>query len=95
MNNEISNINTAKQTPIEILLRIDENGMTTVKDLYNFLELGRNNYARWCKSNILENSFAEKNVDYFPFLINEEWGGQATTNYKITAAFAKNLASFH
>lgn len=71
---------------------IDENGMTTAKKLYSFLELDLRNYSRWCKSNIAENEFAEKNTDYFPFVINEECGGQASTDYKLTAAFAKNLS---
>ena len=50
------------------------------------------NYSRWCKSNITENEFAEENVDYWAFVINEEWGGQATTDYKLTAHFAKKLS---
>ena len=30
---------TSTQTPIEIALQIDENGMTTASNLYTFLEL--------------------------------------------------------
>ena len=82
----------ANLTPIEISLGIDENGMTTAKKLYNFLELDKKNYARWCKSNITENEFAEENHDYFPFVINEECGGQATTDFKLTSSFAKKLS---
>lgn len=80
------------QTPIEIALGVDENGMTTARKLYAFLELDSRNYSRWCKSNITENEFAEENVDYWAFVINEEWGGQATTDYKLTAHFAKKLS---
>lgn len=80
------------QTPIEIALGIDENGMTTAKKLYEFLELRKGDYSRWCKTNILENEFAEENVDYFPFRINAECGGQATTDYKLTSEFAKKLS---
>lgn len=80
------------RTPIEIALGVDENGMTTAKKLYEFLELNPGNYARWCKSNIAENEFAEENVDFFPFFINEECGGQATADYKLTAHFAKKLS---
>lgn len=43
---------TMAQTPIEIALGIDENGMTTAKKLYEFLEMDSRNYSRWCKSNI-------------------------------------------
>lgn len=85
-------INVTNQTPIEIALGIDENGMTTAKKLYDFLELDKKNYSRWCKSNITDNRFAEENVDYFPFVINEECGGQATTDYKLKASFAKKLS---
>lgn len=83
---------TELKTPIEIVLGIDKNGMTTAKKLYEFLELDSRNYSRWCKSNITENEFAEENVDYWAFVINEEWGGQATTDYKLTAHFAKKLS---
>lgn len=80
------------KTPIEIALDIDEDGMTTARKLYTFLELDSRNYSRWCKSNISENEFADENVDYWAFVINEEWGGQATTDYKLTAHFAKKLS---
>ncbi len=83
---------TKMQTPIEIALGVDENGMTTAKKLYEFLELDSRNYSRWCKSNITENEFAEENVDYWAFVINEEWGGRTTTDYKLTAHFAKKLS---
>ena len=36
---ETSKSTTSTQTPIEIALKIDENGMTTAKKLYEFLEL--------------------------------------------------------
>ena len=85
-------IKKTNQTPIEIMLKVDQEGKTTAKALYEFLELSKNNYTRWCKKNILENSFAEENIDFWAFLINEEWGGQATTDYKLTASFAKKLA---
>ena len=85
-------INTSNQTPIEIALVIDEEGMTTARKLYTFLELDFSNYSRWCKSNITGNEFAEENVDYWAFVINDEWGGQATKDYKLTAHFAKKLS---
>ena len=88
--NELAQSNM--RTPIEIALDIDGEGMTTARKLYAFLELDSRNYSRWCKSNITENEFAEENVDYWAFVINEEWGGQATTDYKLTAHFAKKLS---
>lgn len=83
---------TNNQTPIEIALKIDESGHTTARALYEFLEMDKSNYSRWCKSNITGNEFAEENVDYWAFVINDEWGGQATTDYKLTASFAKKLS---
>lgn len=83
---------TNMQTPIEIALKIDESGHTTARALYEFLEMDSSNYSRWCKSNITGNEFAEENVDYWAFVINDEWGGQATTDYKLTASFAKKLS---
>lgn len=83
---------TANQTPIEIALGVDENGMTMVKKLFDFLGMSRNNYSRWYKTNITDNEFAEENIDYFPFLTNEECGGQASLDSKITARFAKKLS---
>ena len=82
------------QTPIEIALGVDENGMTTAKKLYEFLEMDSRNYSRWCKSNIIENEFAEENVDYWAFVIDEErnFNPNPTTDYKLTAHFAKKLS---
>lgn len=82
------------QTPIEIALGVDENGMTSARKLYAFLELDSRNYSRWCKSNIIENEFAEENVDYWAFVIDEErnFNPNPTTDYKLTAHFAKKLS---
>lgn len=52
-----SNLNTLSQTPIEIALKIDENGMTTLRNLYEFLGLNLSHYSSWCKRNILNNPF--------------------------------------
>lgn len=41
------------QTPIEIALGIDNEGNTTSRKLYEFLELDFSHYSRWCKNNIL------------------------------------------
>lgn len=78
------------QTPIEIALGIDENGMTTARKLYAFLELANGQFSRWAKTNITENEFAEENVDYWGFDINVE--GNITRDFKLTAHFAKKLS---
>ena len=83
---------TSKQTPIEIALGVDAHGMTTAKKLYKFLELEPAHYARWCEKNILQNRFAERDVDFLAFTTNGECGGQASTDFKLTASFAKKLS---
>ena len=96
MENKITNTNVingrmSDLTPIEIMLEVDENGETTAKKLYEFLQMDKKNYSRWYKTNITENKYAEENVDFKPFVINEEWGGAKTIDYKLTASFAKKL----
>lgn len=90
----MNDLQTTYQTPIEVALKIDEKGMTTAKKLYEFLELRKGDYSRWCKSNISENEFATENDDYFPFRIDAEnpLGGRPTQDYKLTAEFAKKLS---
>ena len=83
------------QTPIEIALGIDENGMTTARKLYEFLELAPQHFSRWCKTNITENEFAEEDVDYVRFTIDGETptGGKIQReDFKLTAHFAKKLS---
>lgn len=104
--NELQNVDM--RTPIEVALDIDKDGMTTARKLYAFLELAPQNYARWCKSNITENEFAEENVDYWAFFTmkNDEENAEKinsssmksltgrgnTEDYKLTARFAKKLS---
>ena len=84
---------TSSQTPIEIALKIDENGMTTASNLYAFLELEPKNFSRWCNTNIKNNKFAIENVDYISFVIQEErHNPKPKTDYKITSDFAKKLS---
>lgn len=80
----------SSQTPIEVALGIDENGMTTARRLYEFLELARGQFSRWAKSNIVENLFATEGEDYWGFDIDVE--GNETRDYKLTAHFAKKLS---
>ncbi|MFW5632302.1 MAG: antA/AntB antirepressor family protein, partial [Acetivibrio ethanolgignens] len=83
------------QTPIEIALEVDSEGKTTARKLYEFLGLDKSNFSRWCKLNIVENAFAEKGVDYFRLVIDDETptgGIVKRDDYKLTASFAKKLA---
>ena len=86
--NEI--LRTTDQTPIEIALGIDENGMTTARRLYDFLGLSKGQFSRWAKNNITNNQFAAENEDYWGFDICVE--GNITQDYKLTAHFAKKLS---
>ena len=84
---------TKLQTPIEIALGIDKDGMTTASKLYTFLELDPSNFSRWCSKNILKNKFAEEGKDYFSFVIKDErYNPKPKTDYKLTADFAKKLS---
>ena len=85
---------TSKQTPIEIALGVDAQGMTTAKKLYAFLEFDPSHYAKWFRKNILENTFAEEDKDYWVFAPQCEnlLGGRPTQDAKLTASFAKKLS---
>ena len=78
-------------TPMEVLLKVDKDGFTTAKNLYEFLELDASHYARWCKINILDNPFAEAGKDYSP-LKASEGRGHFADNYKLSADFAKKIS---
>lgn len=87
---------TTQQTPIEIALKIDENGMTTASSMHAFLELHPSNFPKWCKRNIEKNSFVTENIDYFKFVVQYESVNnikpKIRTDYKITLDFAKKLS---
>lgn len=87
-------IEKTMQTPIEIALGIDENGMTTASKLYSFLELSQSNYSKWCRANITDNEFAEENIDFVRFVIKYESGVgvKEREDFKLTAHFAKKLS---
>lgn len=79
-------------TPIEVALRMDKDGFVSGRNLYEFLQLDKSHYSRWCEQNIENNPFAEKNMDFVPFAMNGERNPNPTTEYKLTPSFAKKLA---
>lgn len=83
-------MNITNQTPIEIALGIDENGMTTARKLYEFLELHPSAFARWAKQNIENNEFYEENTDWWGF--NIMLNGNECKDYKLTTDLAKHLS---
>lgn len=85
-------IETTEQTPIEIALGIDENGMTTARKLYFWLYENGTHYASWVKENITENPFAEES-EFSPIQRKpQKQGGRPTEDYKITASLAKRIS---
>lgn len=83
------------RTPIEIALGVDENGNTTAKKLYEFLELDPTHYSRWYKKNITENEFAEENIDFWALAINGErdFNPNPTQDFKLSSKFARKLSA--
>ena len=74
-------------------MKIDENGMTSLRNLYEFLELSPSQFTRWCKRNILDNPFATENIDYIIVRQTEERPNpNPTYDYKLTSDFAKQLS---
>ena len=87
----MNELETSKmQTPIEIALGVDENGMTTARKLYDFLELGAGQFSRWAKTNIENNEFYEEGTDWVGFDIVSN--GNKCKDYRITTDFAKHLS---
>lgn len=82
--------NTVSQTPIEIALGIDENGMTTARALYEFLSGEKSNFSKWAKRNIENNEFYEENVDWWGFVTVTN--GNKCKDYRLTTDFAKHLS---
>lgn len=94
--NEVNGlIKTTEQTPIELALGIDEEGYTTSRKLYQFLELDPKNYSRWCNRNIVKNPFAEEGIDYWKQKSSDGktlLGRGNVRNYKLSANFSKKLS---
>ncbi len=85
-------MNVENKTPIEIALQIDDDGFTTARNLYEWLELNPTHYARWAKENITENPFADEN-EFSPLRAKtSSKGGRPTEDYKITASLAKRIS---
>lgn len=79
---------------IQAVLKIDSNGMVEAKKLYEFLEPEENQFVNWVKTNIVGNSFVEKNVDYFPSIYKKECNSkiELMPSLKLTVSFAKKLS---
>lgn len=71
------------------LIKINENGRISAKETYEFLELDRSNYSRWCKTNIEDNEFYQVGSDWWGFVTMTN--GNETKDYYLTIDFAKHL----
>ncbi len=90
------NNTVANQTPIEIALKMDENGMVSAKHLYEWLQLDPSHYARWCDKTIKNNPLTLENEDYTLFAMQGEKiisGGRPTFDYRISIELAKRIAA--
>ncbi len=85
-------IETTNKTPIEIALKMDNDGYVTALNLYEFLELDKSHYSRWANINILENPYAEKGVDFYSPSRASKGRGKFAENYLLSASFAKKIA---
>ena len=75
------------------LIRIQDNGRISAKDLYEFLELDKSHFMRWCKASIVDNQFASENSDYLQLAIDGEnlLGGRPSQDFALSIDFAKKL----
>lgn len=75
------------------LIKINSDGRTTARELYEFLQLNPAVYSRWCKTNIEDNEFAEDGTDYglFNMDVENQIMGRPSMNYWLTIPFAKKL----
>lgn len=76
------------------LIKVNDEGQCTARELYEFLELNPAHFARWAKSNIVDNGFAEENVDYLRITYDGETptgGIVKRDDYMLKPEFAKKL----
>lgn len=80
-------------TPLEVALGVGQDGMTTARKVYAFLELSYGNYPRWSQKHIEQNIFAVEGIDYevFDMYVFDASGSHPIREYNITARFAKKL----
>ena len=75
------------------LIKITErngNNVVSAKELYDFLGYDKSQWSRWYQTNILNNEYAEINVDYETLDIVSN--GNHTKEFAITIDFAKELS---
>lgn len=72
------------------LIKIDESGKITARELYEFLSPDdKSHYSRWAKTNIEENEFYQEVTDWQGFATMAN--GNESKDYSLTIEFAKHL----
>ena len=76
----------------ELIKITERNGKNVVsaKELYDFLGYDRSQWSRWYQTNIINNEYAEVNVDYEA--LDTVSNGNHTKEFAITIDFAKELS---
>ncbi len=72
------------------LIRIDEKGLVSARELYLGLGLNKAVWSRWYKANILENDFFTKNKEWIG--VKHDVEGNETMDFAISIEFAKHIA---
>lgn len=80
---------TSDKTPIEVLLQVGEDNRVSSRNVFEFLGMSFANYARWCRTNIEMNQFAEDGADFTrsSLMMN----GNETLDFRLSVPFAKKL----
>lgn len=75
-----------------IKINTNEEGkqLVSARELYLGLGLRKKNWSRWYPTNIENNDFFNKNVDWVGVPLNEE--GNETMDFAISLDFAKHIA---
>lgn len=66
-----------------IKINTNEEGkqLVSARELYLGLELNQGEWSRWCKRNIEQNEYFNKNVDWIGFVITPNRGGRGYSMY--------------
>jgi anti-repressor protein len=72
------------------LIKISDKGLVSAKELYLGLGLNKTNWSRWYPTNIGNNDFFEKDIDWVGVRHNDE--GNETMDFAISIEFAKHIA---
>lgn len=72
---------------------IEQNRLTTSKEIYNSIDFRNLSYSDWIETNLLNNPFATEGVDFIeiPSENTEKESSDSINNFKVTPEFSKKL----